>query len=280
MSKKTFVDELYVVPDSLQNRVLGTFPTIPVPTTESEAVIAMGVLSANLNNALFAPLEGLDLVELMLRVGQRSSTSIAMLLSSLEAIAATSDGLTIISPQEGAEIGLGAQFACSGVGIQSVTVTIEGAMEFDLTLEGDIWSGTLTDSLAAGEYTATFAATLADESTLSANVSFSIVDADIIVASVPRSGNSYMPDDLSSVSVQVNDNIAVQRVIMSAFGQSIELERESGNTFIKNIANLQSSLAGLVGAQVALIDVTTSDGTHVNSSIDFVLFLGDTPGEG
>lgn len=272
MSKKTFVDELYVVPDSLQNRVLGTFPTIPVPTTESEAVIAMGVLSANLNNALFAPLEGLDLVELLLRVGQRNSTSIAMLLSSLEVIAATSDGLTIISPQEGAEIGLGAQFACSGVGIQSVTVTIEGAMEFDLTLDGDIWSGTLTDSLAAGEYSATFTATLADESTLSASVSFSIVESSIIVASIPRADTSYFLDDLPQVSVTLRDDAAAEQTSLRAeiFGTTLTLIK-SGATFAADV--------GAIGLDYVGLNVMTVYDT-VNKVIGTVNFVIGTADEG
>ena len=72
MSKKDFIDALHVVPKSLEDRVFGEIGEIGMPSDEESAILAIGKLSANINNKILKPLSGLDVTELLLRVGQRS----------------------------------------------------------------------------------------------------------------------------------------------------------------------------------------------------------------
>ena len=277
MSVQSFVEELYAVPESVGTRIFGAVQEIEMPTTEAAAMIAVGKLSANLNNAFLVPLSGMDLTELLLRVGQRSSTSISALLSGLEVIAGAGGRLTIISPAEGADIGLSAQFSCSGEGLTGVVVTIAGQMEFDLELQGDIWSGILPDALAGGTYTAVFVGTFGDGATAEASVSFAIVEADIIVDSVPAPDTSYEPDDLAQARVTLKDGIEASSVSISMGGVSLDMEKTTGNTYAADLLN--ASFLGVAGVYIADISVVTSDGT-IKKSFEFSLFLGDEPGEG
>lgn len=73
---------------------------IDVPATTDDAIIAQGVLAANINTILQA-FEGLTPVELLLRIGQRSSTALALLLASLECTTSVTHDFDIISPDSG-----------------------------------------------------------------------------------------------------------------------------------------------------------------------------------
>ena len=164
---------------------IGEIDEISAPSTTDEAVIACGQLAANLNNAWLKKFSGFTPVEGLMRIGQKNPVIISSLLSNLEFITA-SNKLTIISPTSGQEMTYEDLFACTGAGIESVTVTIDAGMEITLTQNGDVWSGGFVDELATdAELTATFAASFADGENVSKTVSFTIAENQIVVDSFP-----------------------------------------------------------------------------------------------
>ena len=197
MSKKDFIDALHVVPESLKDRVFGTIETIGMPSDEEGAILAIGRLSANINNQILRPLSGLDVTELLLRVGQRSSTAIAGLLSGLECIV-NAGALEIVSPKaNGIYCGWFDDWRCTADGIKAVKVTC-GEESIDLAQDAEnpkLWKAVCP--LAIGQYEATFTATPESGDAIDALVSFGVIDW----STFPVRGATYYPEQIDHISV-------------------------------------------------------------------------------
>ena len=197
MSKKDFIDALHVVPKSLEDRVFGTIETIGMPSDEESAILAIGRLSANINNQILRPLSGLDVTELLLRVGQRSSTAIAGLLSGLESIV-NAGALEIVSPKaDGIYCGWFDDWRCTADGVKSVKVTC-GEDSIDLAQDTDnakLWKAVCP--IAIGQYEATFTAMPESGEAITQTVNFSVVDW----STFPVRGATYRPEQIDHVSV-------------------------------------------------------------------------------
>ena len=197
MSKKDFIDALHVVPKSLEDRVFGTIETIGMPSDEESAILAIGRLSANINNQILRPLSGLDVTELLLRVGQRSSTAIAGLLSGLESIV-NAGALEIVSPKaDGIYCGWFDDWRCTADGVAAVKVTC-GEDTIDLkqdTGNKKLWAAVCP--IAIGQYEATFTAMPESGEAITQTVNFSVVDW----STFPVRGATYRPEQIDHVSV-------------------------------------------------------------------------------
>ena len=197
MSKKDFIDALHIVPKSLEDRVFGTIETIGMPSDEESAILAIGRLSANINNQILRPLSGLDVTELLLRVGQRSSTAIAGLLSGLESIV-NAGALEIVSPKaDGIYCGWFDDWRCTADGVAAVKVTC-GEDTIDLkqdTGNKKLWAAVCP--IAIGQYEATFTAMPESGEAITQTVNFSVVDW----STFPVRGATYRPEQIDHVSV-------------------------------------------------------------------------------
>ena len=197
MSKKDFIDALHIVPKSLEDRVFGTIETIGMPSDEESAILAIGRLSANINNQILRPLSGLDVTELLLRVGQRSSTAIAGLLSGLESIV-NAGALEIVSPKaDGIYCGWFDDWRCTADGVAAVKVTC-GEDTIDLkqdTGNKKLWAAVCP--IAIGQYEATFTAMPESGEAITQTVNFSVVDW----STFPVRGATYRPQQSDHVSV-------------------------------------------------------------------------------
>ena len=209
MSKTALIDAIYSVPDTLQERIFGEFPVMSLPTTEEEAIIAMGVFSANVNNALLNPLSGLDIVELLLRVGQRSSSAIAAVLANLEVISGGGGKLTILSPNDGGVYPNYVEFSCSGQGIESSSVDIGGDI-ITLSSDGDTWSGYPFAPLTTGVHSATFSATFGDGSTMQETVNFETTANMELVMTFPENETTYTISEIDHIQIQLSEETAAE----------------------------------------------------------------------
>lgn len=248
MSKQQFIDALYEVPDVLAGRIFGDIDTIPMPETEEDAMIAVGKLSANLNNAFLKPLAKLDVTELLLRVGQRSSTAISNLLAGLEVIAGSGGGkLTILSPVEGGAYPNYFECACSGNGLTSVVVTI-GEMEIDLaqTDGGNTWNGYPMIPIPTGKHQAAFLATFGDGSTAAETVNFETTANMELVATLPANETSYRREEISEISATLSEDAAAEdeSLTASVFGHVYTLAK-SGATYAVEIGEIGVDWVGL-----------------------------------
>lgn len=173
MSKTALYNELCKVPDVLSGRVFGTIEEIPIPETETDAIIAMGVLSANINNQILMPLSGLDLVELLLRVGQRNSTSIAALLAGLESLGAamSENSFLIQSPANNSTFTPG----------EDILIKVTGdnieKVEIGVTYPDDV-SGTFTASKIDNAYELTISSEMPGVHTISLVINYMYGDPD------------------------------------------------------------------------------------------------------
>lgn len=274
--KQDFITALLEMPVGVKPVIVGEIAEISMPSDKDNAMIAVGQFAANMNNALLKPLAGLDIAELLLHSGERSSVQVSALLSRLEVIADKGSKLKVLSPLDGALVEPDVTFMCKGDGITAVLVTIEGWGEIELAAVEKVWAGQLTDSIEAGNYAATFKATFGDDSTAEASVSFTVKEAEIVLASVPEDGASYMPADLPEISVVIKEDVPVSTVQFSLFNQTITLTKGSGNIFS---APLSLTITNeLFGAKVGVIDVEV-DGEHTTKSLTFTFFAGDEPGD-
>lgn len=218
MAKKDFIDALYVVPEALENRIFGNISDISMPSDEESAILAIGKLSANINNHILKPLSGLDVTELLLRVGQRSSTAIAGLLSGLECIV-NAGALTIESPKAGGiYCGWFDDWRCTAEGVKSVSVTC-GDETIDLEQDADnkkLWAAVCP--IAIGQYEATFTATPESGDAITQTVNFSVVDW----STFPVRGATYRPEQIDHVSVTA-PGAELESVSITLMSESIDL---------------------------------------------------------
>ena len=273
MGKRSLVDAIYKVPESLLNRVFGNFSDIPVPATEEDAIIAIGQLSANLNNLLLKPLSGLDIVELLLRVGQKNSAAISAMLSGLEVLAGADGGgkLTIISPIDGGVFPNYVAFTCSGQGIESVEVTA-GGESIAMTADGDTWSGYPSAPFTSGKHSATFAATFGDGSTAEATVNFETTANMELVMTFPENETTYAPEDMTYVQVELSADTDADSVEVTVFGEVIQLVKEAGNTFKANIPLAVEIIKNdFKGLQTMAIAVKKGATAAINEVVNFII---------
>ena len=218
MSKKDFIDALHVVPESLEDRVFGEIDEIGMPSDEESAILAIGKLSANINNKILKPLSGLDVTELLLRVGQRSNTAIAGLLSGLECIV-NAGALEIVSPKaDGIYCGWFDDWRCTADGVKSVKVTC-GEDSIDLAQDTDnakLWKAVCP--IAIGQYKATFTATPESGEAITQTVNFSVVDW----STFPVRGATYRPEQIDHVSVSA-PGAELESVSITLMSESIDL---------------------------------------------------------
>ena len=245
MSKMTFIDELLGVPDSLQPRILGEIPEIPIPETEVDAMIAVGKLSAHLNNFVLMPLSGLDVVELLLRVGQRNPSAVSAMLSGLEVISSSGGKLTVIAPTDGAVLPNYAEFACSGKGITAAAVDVDGE-SITLTQSGVTWAGFPSVPIPTGKHRATFTATFGDGSTQAKTVNFEITSNLELVATFPENETSYRPEEITEISATLGEDATAENDSLTAevFGQVYTLAK-SGSKFAADAGGIYLDFVGL-----------------------------------
>lgn len=274
MSKKDFIDALHEVPEALENRVFGTIETIGMPSDEESAILAIGRLSANINNQILRPLSGLDVTELLLRVGQRSSTSIAGLLAGLECIVNTGD-LTIESPKpDGIYCGWFDDWRCTADGVKAVKVTC-GEDTIDLKQDAEnnkLWAAVCP--IAIGQYEATFTATPESGDAITQTVNFSVVDW----STFPVRGATYRPEQIDHVSVNA-PGAELKSVSVTLMTESIDLALTSANQW--GAAASEGVMAALQEFPHAAVNMTISavkmTGGIIKSVIEFFVepFEGD-----
>lgn len=130
--------------------------SVTAPADVDAAIIEQGKLAAKLNK-LLDDLQGLSLVELALRIGQKNVTSKLMLLAGVEAIEETDDeGFIVLEPKDGGEYSPGEvsiQVKVNDDEIQSISVAVDDGDSQTLTREDD-FKGSLLPT--PGDRTATF----------------------------------------------------------------------------------------------------------------------------
>jgi len=130
--------------------------SVTAPADVDAAIIEQGKLAAKLNK-LLDDLNGLSLVELALRIGQKNVTSKLMLLAGVEAIEETDDeGFVVLEPQEGKEYQPGEiiiKVKVNDDDIQEISVSVDDGDSQTLT-RANGFSGSLLP--IPGDRTATF----------------------------------------------------------------------------------------------------------------------------
>lgn len=274
MAKKDLVDALYIVPESLENRIIGNIDTIGMPSSEDEAILAIGKLSANINNHILKPLSGLDITELLLRVGQRSSTSIAALLSGLESIV-NAGALEIVSPKaDGIYCGWFDDWRCTADGVKSVKVT-SGEETIDLEQDTDnpkLWRAVCP--FAIGQYEATFTATPESGDAITQTVNFSVVDW----STFPVRGATYRPEQIDHVMVKTPgaDLESLSVTLISAGSKIVDLLLMAGDEWSATVnEGIDAILDPLSSATTLVVDMTISGvkktGGVIQSAIEFFI---------
>lgn len=274
MSKKDFIDALHVVPKSLEDRVFGTIETIGMPSDEESAILAIGRLSANINNQILRPLSGLDVTELLLRVGQRSSTAIAGLLSGLESIV-NAGAFEIVSPKaDGIYCGWFDDWRCTADGVAAVKVTC-GEDTIDLKQDTEnkkLWAAVCP--IAIGQYEATFTAMPESGEAITQTVNFSVVDW----STFPVRGATYRPEQIDHVSVTA-PGAELKSLSVQLMTESIDLALTSGDQWGAAVdegimSALQEAPHTAVNMMISAVKMT---GGVIESVIEFFVepFEGD-----
>ena len=277
--KDTFLQELLA--QTLQPVVIGEVAEVEAPTTKDDAIIAIAKCAVNANNALLRKMSGLDLTELVMQSGSRNPIIVSALLSRLEVIAGVGGKLKVVSPVDGSKTANPfAEFACSGNGITKATCSVDGS-DVALSQDGDTWSGHPSSPLAIGKHRATFAATFGDKSTAEASVEFEISAELDLVSTFPKNETTLKPEELDRIEIELSEEAATfnKAVNVSVFGQTLTLQSQGGNTFRKEIVelDLQSPLAKWLGLNVMGVSYEGADGTK-DAEIRFVLGSDDEGG--
>jgi hypothetical protein len=226
--KADYISKLRAVPDGIADFLTTTFPVAPsisTPTTVDEAGVAVGVLSKFLLDA-FRPFAGITIVELLLRIGQHSNVSEAMLLSVQEYIASSDAELSfeILEPVEGqgyypGDMRFRAQ-AINGT-LKSVHVEIgdlhqtpPSIFAVDLAESNGVFGGYLTMAVGeyGGEYGATFTGTFTDDAETSQMQVVNFVIAEVSTPEEPLEE----PGGVDANSLQV-----VEDGLAKAFGDLV-----------------------------------------------------------
>ena len=266
MSKKDFIDALHVVPKSLEDRVFGTIETIGMPSDEESAILAIGRLSANINNQILRPLSGLDVTELLLRVGQRSSTAIAGLLSGLECVVHTGS-MKILSPEDNAiYCGFFDEWQCLADGVSAVTVNC-GKDKIKLAPDKDkknTWYA--ISPVPIGQHKATFTATPKSGEAIVIETAFSVVDW----STFPFKGATYRPEQIDHVSVTA-PNSNLKELSVTLFENSYDLVLSAVDTWTQDGISFSTIGNILPGAKKMFIAGVLFDGGVITSVIDFFI---------
>lgn len=277
--KDTFLQELLA--PTLQSVVIGEVAEVDEPTTKDDAIIAIAKCAVNANNALLRKMAGLDLTELVMQSGSRNPILVSALLSRLEVVVGVGGKLKIVSPVNGSKTANPfASIACSGNGITKAVCAIDGT-GVALSQSGDTWSGHPSIPLAIGKHVATFVATFGDKSTAEESVDFEVTAELDLVRTFPKHDTTLQPAELDRIEVELSEEAATRNrtVNVSVFGQSITAQRQEGNTFRKDIAelDLHFPLVKWLGLNVMVVTYDGTDGT-TDREIRFVLGSDDEGG--
>ena len=212
---------------------------IASPSTVEDAQIAMGKLSANINTIMEA-FVGLKPVQLQLRLSQYHPSIIGMLCGGLEFIGGGGT-IQIVAPKDGSMHPgyFDAWLIEASEDFESVSVTC-GDDTFELDKNGTQWSKNWP--IAMGQWTATVIGMKADESTVEATTSFSVVSYSVLETIVT-------PVDEETQEVEFRYELSEEGVA------------ESGEITITdgvNTWNVVLAITGLIAAGVATLPVSAT----------------------
>ena len=198
--KADFITALRTTPEGIQGFLTTPIPTLTAisdPADVDAAILAQGILSANINKIL-QTFEGLTPIELILRVGQHSNVTEAMLFAGLEYIqdaagANAQHDFTIVDPTDGQAYtpgNLRVQVAGKNGTLQQVAAEIAGhaPTALDMDAQGTFWGFLRVEELGAATVTCT--ALFTDGSTDSRSVTVTIAE----VVADPQPGQTQ-PND-------------------------------------------------------------------------------------
>ena len=238
----------------------GTINTIDMPTDKDAAAVACGQLAANINNAFLKPFCGLTPIEVLMRLGSKNAVQIAALLSGLEIIAGAGGKIKLERPVNGETYAFINSLVVSGIGIQSVTGTLNDGETLQFSDMDDVWNYTFDPSLDAGDYTLNVSATFDDESTATARAAFTVERAqNAFGVFSPRSGQSYPSTDMILFDTSGTNIASVQ---VDVEGKSFQLEHTG--------EHWTASLSLAAGEYVANFVATFNDGDSMPANVSFI----------
>lgn len=225
--KQDFVNEMFNdIPEAVRNFfevTIGTITEITMPTTKEEAEIACGQLAANINNALLMPFVGFAPIEGMMRVGSKNAAIVSLLLSGLELISGAGGKFKIERPVEGKTYYNLSSFLITGIGLQSISGTLNDTDAISFSDNGSFWSCDFSEPLKSGEYALSVTVTFDDDSEQSAFVNFTTENSvESFAPTLPENGQSYPSTDLILFSGHGDQIVSVSVTITN--GPSFELE--------------------------------------------------------
>jgi len=187
------------------------------PTTEEEAIIAIGQANVNFNNAVLVPLSGVPIIELILKNAQLNEAVIGLLLASVEEPAIASNRIQMIVPEEGGSyMGAVTEVTCTVEGAASVSVSA-GGDTFDLeNSDGDTWTSLW--AFPIGEHSLTVTAKYETGETESLDVAFRVD----FWTTVPDDGDTVVTGNLS-VEVHADEGTFQMITVSTGSGDAIEL---------------------------------------------------------
>lgn len=177
--KSDFITALRNTPEGIDEFTTRAIPNLPVvewPEDVDAAIIAQGQLAANIN-LLLNTFEGLTIVELLLRIGQHSNVTEAILLGILEYINASGGENTIeVQHPEAEAIYLPGDLQIivkALTGTPKDIAAIVAATAIPLDRQEEFWVGTISMP-SSGEYTLQVEAEYVEGDPVTASVNFSI----------------------------------------------------------------------------------------------------------
>lgn len=233
--KDDFLDGLNASPSGVEQYLETPIPSPPAcspPEDVDAAIIANGLLSCYLLD-VFRAFAGLTPVEMLLRIGQRSNTAQALLMSALEYVQAVSD-FVVVAPIEGQSYyGMFADWQVTGAALESVSVTV-GDESFPMS--GDKNTFTANWPIPIGSWNAVFTAETLQGQIKSKQISFQVVSWDTF----PANGETYTSVDELIVYGPLD---AVQSIVATV--TNITTQEESTHTLGPDGDNYSAAIGSL-----------------------------------
>lgn len=271
MSKADFLSELLAYPSGLSSAVVGQVVDIGNPNSVDAAIIASGVLAYNINEAILKPLQGVDLVELILYAGGRNPNLVSMVLASLESLGVAdsdSSGFSVVSPVAGRVYPpfFDDAFRITGKGISSASANL-GSESFSLASGSDgVFSAGLRVPLVTGDHSVVFKVAFSDGSEKSKTVLFSVAGSSL--QTVPAQGQQVSAASAPPVSVSGVDS-DVQSVSVSMLDRIFQLKREADGYFQMLWPDFAVDI--YTGSQEAVFKLIKSTGETIETVVNFTL---------
>ena len=180
--KTNLIAALHELPPDLQSLAdvkFGSISTVEIPTTVDDAIKVQGVVAANFNNAILAPLSGLPIVQLGLHIGQNAPALHGVLLSALQVAASLAkEGAFTLSAEDGASFAVGAipmAVTINSGSVSAVSGTLEGpdVVDFDFDGGGKQWNAS-PEVAKAGGYTLTVTVSFVDNDAQTQSVDITV----------------------------------------------------------------------------------------------------------